>query len=121
MTVKVKDAINNVNPIVKADTNLIDAVVKMTEFGFGAITVVNNDGSIKGVFTDGGLRRLISEKGRDVLQSKLGDLTFNTPISIEGNLLLNDASALFKKSNVDTILVTESGKPIGMLDIQDMK
>ena len=43
------------------------------------------------------------------------------PITIEGNVLLNDASALFKKTNVDTILVTENGKPVGMLDIQDLK
>ena len=121
MTVKVKEAINNVNPVVKADTNLIEAVVKMTEFGFGAITVVNADGSVKGVFTDGALRRLISEKGRDVLQSKLGDLAFNAPISIDANVLLNEASTLFKKTNVDTILVTDAGKPVGMLDIQDMK
>ena len=39
----------------------------------------------------------------------------------EGNLLLNDAAAMFKKTNVDTILVTDNGKPIGMLDIQDLE
>ena len=36
-------------------------------------------------------------------------------------VLLNDASVLFKKINVDTIVVTDDGKPIGMLDIQDLK
>jgi signal-transduction protein with cAMP-binding, CBS, and nucleotidyltransferase domain len=34
---------------------------------------------------------------------------------------MNDAAALFKKTNVDTIMVTESGKPVGMLDIQDLE
>lgn len=121
MTVKVKEAINGINPVVKASTGLTEAIVKMTEFGFGAITVVNDDGSVKGVFTDGALRRLLGEKGRDVLQQKLGDLTYREPISIDAGMLLNDAGAVFKKTNVDTILVTEKGKPIGMLDIQDMK
>lgn len=120
MTVKVKEAINGTNPIVKASTNIAEAIVKMTEFGFGAITVVNDDGSVKGVFTDGSLRRLIGEKGRDVLQQKLSDLTYREPISIDANTLLNEANALFKKTNVDTLLVTEKGKPVGMLDIQDI-
>jgi TalC/MipB family fructose-6-phosphate aldolase len=121
MTVKVKEAINGINPLVNSDTNITDAVIKMTEFGFGCITVINADGSLKGVFTDGDLRRMISSGGRDVLSKKLSDLEFKSPISVDANALLNEASVIFKKSNVDTILVTENGKPCGMLDIQDMK
>jgi transaldolase len=120
MTVRVKDILNGKNPIVKANTGLTEAIVKLTEFGFGAITVVNDDGSVKGVFTDGTLRRLIGEKGHDVLQQKLSDLTYREPFSIDANALLNDANALFKKTNVDTLLVTENNKPVGMLDIQDI-
>jgi len=121
MTVKIKNAINGVNPLVSEDTNLTDAVIKMTEYGFGCITVINKDGSLKGVFTDGDLRRMIMNGGRDVLSKKLAEFDFKAPISIESNLLLNEAAGIFKKTNVDNILVTEGGKPIGMLDIQDMK
>jgi TalC/MipB family fructose-6-phosphate aldolase len=121
MTVKVKDAINGVNPTVSADTPLMDAIVKMTEYGFGAVTVVNKNGELVGVFTDGDLRRKIQADGRDVLKKNMGDFNYNPPISVEAGSLLNDASALFKKTNVDTILVTEYGKPVGMLDIQDLK
>lgn len=121
MMVKVKEAINGVNPIVSEDTNITDALVKLTEFNFGAITVVKKDGSIKGVFTDGSLRKLLTEKGKDILNKKLSELEYREPITIEGNVLLNDANALFKKTNVDTIVVTDNGKPVGMLDIQDLK
>jgi len=121
MTVRVKEAINGVNPLVQADTNITDAIVKMTEYGFGAITVVNKDNSVLGVFTDGALRRLISEKGRDILTKKLSDLTFNPAITVDANALLNEAAGVFKKTNVDTLLVLDNGKPVGMLDIQDMK
>jgi TalC/MipB family fructose-6-phosphate aldolase len=121
MTVKVKEAINKVNPVVSADTSLADAIVKMTEYGFGAVTVTKADGSALGVFTDGELRRKIQAEGRDVLNHKVGDFKYNTPISVEANALLFDASEIFKKSKVDTILVTENGKPVGMLDIQDME
>jgi signal-transduction protein with cAMP-binding, CBS, and nucleotidyltransferase domain len=121
MMVKVKEAIRGVNPVVSESTSLTDAIIKMTEFGYGAVTVTKADGSIKGVFTDGGLRKLIMDKGRDVLNKKLSDLEYREPISIDGNMLLNEANSLFKKTNVDTIVVTDGGKPVGMLDIQDMK
>ena len=121
MMVKVKEAINGVNPVVSEDTNITDAIVKLTEFNFGAITVVKKDGSIKGVFTDGSLRKLLGEKGRDILTKKLSDLEYREPITIDGNVLLNEANNLFKKTSVDTIVVTDNGKPVGMLDIQDLK
>jgi TalC/MipB family fructose-6-phosphate aldolase len=121
MTVTVKEAANGVNPIVKVDANLKDAIIKMTEYGFGAVTVVDSDGSLKGVFTDGDIRRLLQSDGEHILDKKMGDIDYKTPISIDANALLNDAHLLFKKTNVDTILITESGKPIGMLDIQDLE
>jgi len=121
MTVRIKDAINGINPVVEASLSLKDAIVKMTEYGFGAVTVLNSNGTIAGVFTDGDLRRLLPQGGKDLLDKPLSSLTFNAPHSIDGGLLLNEAAALFKKTNVDTLLVTENGKAIGMLDIQDLK
>jgi TalC/MipB family fructose-6-phosphate aldolase len=121
MMVRVKEAINGVNPIVSEDCNLTEAIIKMTEFNFGAITVIKSDGSIRGVFTDGSLRKLLMDNGRDVLSKKLSELEYREAISIDGNTLLNEAQAMFKKTAVDTIVVTENGKPVGMLDIQDLK
>jgi TalC/MipB family fructose-6-phosphate aldolase len=121
MTVRVREAINNINPLVNAETNLKDAIVKMTEYGFGCITVVNDGGDILGVFTDSDLRRLLQNEGQDILGRKIGSMEFKTPVSIDVNALLNDAAGIFKKTNVDTILATENGKPVGMLDIQDLK
>jgi transaldolase len=121
MTVKVKEAINGTNPLIKTDTLLKDAIVKMTEYGFGSVTVVNGDGSLKGVFTDGDLRRLLQNEGEHILGKKIGDLDYKSPVSIDANALLNDAIGIFRKTNVDTILVTDEGRPVGMLDIQDVE
>lgn len=121
MTVRVKEAANGINPIVSADDTLQSALVKMTGYGFGAVTVTNADGSVKGVFTDGDIRRLLQNDGEQILGKKMGDMQYGTPISVDANALLNDAAVIFKKTNVDTILVTENGKPVGMLDIQDLK
>ncbi len=121
MTTRVSEAISATNPIVDASTSIKDAIVKMTAYGFGAIIVADSGLQVKGVFTDGDLRRHLQSDGPAVLEKQLGALTYKTPVSIEGSQLLNDAAALFKKTNVDTIMVTDAGKPIGMLDIQDLE
>ena len=46
----------------------------MTDFGFGAIIVTNADQSVKGVFTDGDLRRLLQKDGEHILDKKLDEL-----------------------------------------------
>jgi TalC/MipB family fructose-6-phosphate aldolase len=120
MTVKVKDVIKPVNPVVNESMIITDALVKMTEYGFGAVTVLDNKGNIRGVFTDGTLRRLVSEKGHEVVTQPLSSLTYRDPITIDAEALLNEANQLFKKTSVDTIVVVSKGKPIGMLDIQDI-
>ncbi len=121
MTVRVKDAMNGINPLVNSNTNLKDAIVKMTEYGFGCVTVVNDGGDTVGVFTDGDLRRLLQNGGADVLDKKIGSLEYKAPISIDVNALLNDAAGIFNKMKVDNILATDNNKPVGMLDIQDLK
>ena len=120
MTVRVKDVLSSKNPIVTADTSVTDALVKMTEYGFGSITVTK-DNKVVGVFTDGDLRRKLQENGREILTKKIGEFQYKEPVSIDADSLLNEAADLFKKTKVDTILVTEGGKPVGMLDIQDLK
>jgi TalC/MipB family fructose-6-phosphate aldolase len=121
MTTRVREAASKVNPVVPATAMLKDALVKMTEYGFGAVTVTNTDGSVRGVFTDGDIRRLLQTEGEHILDKKMDAMIYKTPISIEGDALLNDAANLFRKTNVDTILITEDGRPVGMLDIQDLE
>ncbi|MCB0480697.1 MAG: CBS domain-containing protein [Flavobacteriales bacterium] len=120
MTKTVKSAMRKVNPTVLASLSIPEAIIKMTDYGFGCVTVLNADGSLKGVFTDGDLRRLIGSKGDAIMNTKLSDLDFSTPKSIETSALLNTAKDLFKQTHVDTLMVTENGVPVGMLDIQDL-
>lgn len=120
MTVRVKEVMGSTNPIVAEDSNLKDAIVKMSGYGFGAITVITSDGNLKGIFTDGDLRRLLQHEGDHILDKKLRELHYGKPITIDANALLNEAVALFRQYQVDTLLVTENERPVGMLDIQDI-
>jgi len=47
-------------------------------------------------------------------------LEYGKPKSVDAGALLNVANDIFKSTQVDTLLVLENGKPIGMLDIQDL-
>ncbi len=120
MKVRVKEAMSSTNPVVSGDTSLKDAIVKMTEYGFGCIIIVGSNGETLGVFTDGDLRRLLQKNGRDILECKMSDFKYKTPISIDSQELLFKASELFKTHKVDNLLVTEGDKAIGLLDIQDI-
>jgi transaldolase len=120
VTMRVSDVINQVNPVVNINTGLTEALVKMTEYGFGAITLTDSDGNVKGVFTDGDMRRAIQKDGQDVLKKKMSDFTYGQPFSVQANDPLSAANDIFKQKHVDTILVLDGKKPVGMIDIQDL-
>jgi CBS domain-containing protein len=98
----------------------MNAIVKMTESGFGCVSVVDSGEKLIGAFTDGDLRRLIESEGDAALHKKMSDLNFNPPITIDGSALLNDAQAIFHNSSVDNIIVLNDGVVAGILDIQDL-
>ncbi len=120
MTVKVKEAINNNNPVVTADTSISDCLLKMTAGGFGAVTVISDQNEAVGIFTDGDLRRLIETDGTEGINKNVGELELTTPLSIDSNEILFKAQDIFSKNKVDGLVVTENGKVIGMLDVQDL-
>ncbi len=120
MTVKVKDVMSKSNPLVSRDLTIQDALIEMSECGFGCVIVGNENEKAEGVFTDGDLRRLLQKGGKNVLKKKMSELHYPTPLSIDLNDLLFKAADMFKTHKVDNLMVTENGKPVGLLDIQDL-
>ena len=120
VTMRVRDVISPINPIVNINTGLTEALVKMTEYGFGAITLTDNDGNVKGIFTDGDMRRALQKDGQDTLKKRMSDFTYGQPLSVQQNDPLTAANDIFKQKHIDTILVLDGTKPVGMIDIQDL-
>ncbi len=118
MTMKVAEVIRETKPAVKATETVLDAVVQMTESGLGAVAVMEGK-KLKGVFTDGDLRRLL-KGSKTAMNNKMGDLEYKEPLAISPRALLYEAADMFKKHKVDNLLVAEDGKYYGMLDIQDL-
>jgi TalC/MipB family fructose-6-phosphate aldolase len=120
MTKTVRDVISDVNPVVTVKETIHDCLVKMTLGGDGAVTIINSKGAPIGIFTDGDLRRMIEKEGGDSVNKKAGDLSLKVPQSVEASALLYVAAAKFKETQVDTLVVTENGKAVGMIDVQDL-
>ncbi|MDX1476661.1 MAG: transaldolase family protein [Saprospiraceae bacterium] len=117
---QVRDVIRNHQATIGPDHSVLDAMVDMTRSKLGAVTVLNGDGSIHRIFTDGDLRRLLESEGGAALKKRLGDLPANAPHVVEADSSLQASSELFRKAKVDTLIVRDNGTVIGMLDIQDL-
>jgi transaldolase len=121
MTLRINELIRDTNPVCSEDDTLTAAMVKMTESRLGTVTLVDDNGAVAGVFTDGDLRRSVQQHGLDILGKTLAEIGYTTdPITIRKYDLLNDAVRLFEKNQVDSIIVVDDGKPCGVLDIQDL-
>lgn len=121
MTLRVGELIRPENPVCADNETLSAAMLKMTESRLGLVTLVNKDGTVVGVFTDGDLRRRLQEGGRTILDKTIREIGYSKdPITLGRFSLLDEAVRLFEKNQVDSIVVVDEGKPIGVLDIQDL-
>ncbi|MCB0495333.1 MAG: CBS domain-containing protein [Cyclobacteriaceae bacterium] len=120
MTVKVKDVLSGKNPTVDLSAPITDALVKMTSSGFGCVAVLDGQ-KLVGTFTDGDLRRLIEAEGEHAVGKKMSDLNFKSPITIQGEALLHEASKVFHEKGVDNLVVLNGDEVVGQIDIQDLK
>jgi TalC/MipB family fructose-6-phosphate aldolase len=121
MTMLVRDLIRPQNPICKLTDKLSSAMVRMTESRLGVVTLVDSVGKLAGIFTDGDLRRRLQEDGYQILEATFDKIVYTkTPVTIGQDALLNEAVKLFKEFEVDSVIVVDGDRPIGVLDIQDL-
>ena len=106
-------------PLTRADSSMHDTIVEMTAKRLGIVGVVDAEGSLVGVITDGDLRRHI-EEGLDHVASEFMSAD---PKTIGPDALVDDALSLFDEHRITTLFVveeTEGGKrPLGVLHIHD--
>ena len=119
ITLRVSDRLSKNDPIAYKSDTISARLADMTAAGFGALTIVDEDQKPIGIFTDGDLRRMMSE-GQGIEGKNFESFSAKAPISIESTALLESASKLFQQHKVDCLVVTENGKAVGMLDIQNL-
>lgn len=108
------------NPVVKEDEKVSSVLLKITQARAGSATVVNSLGKLTGIFTDGDLRRNLETDIRMPLRRVKEVMTRNPSVISEG-MLAAEAMHLFKEKRIDELpVVDRKGRPVGLLDVQDL-
>jgi len=107
-------------PKVKLGTPVIQALLEMSEKGFGLTTVVDDSDEIVGVFTDGDLRRTI-DSGNDIQNICIETVMSTSYKHIGADALAAEAALLMQKSNVYVVIVKgKNGKVDGIVKMHDL-
>ena len=107
-------------PLASPDTPMATALVRMTEKRFGCLGVVDGNGVLCGIVTDGDLRRAM---GPDLLSRRTGDIMTASPRTIGPDALAAEALHAMNASErpVTTLFVVDpAGRPLGILHVHDL-
>lgn len=105
-------------PQVQADSNVRNVLISITKFRLGA-TVVEQDGNILGIITDGDIRRML-EKHEDVSELKAIDIMSENPKTIEKTELAVNALHEMRQNSISQLVVVDEGVYAGIIHIQDI-
>ncbi|MBI5496993.1 MAG: KpsF/GutQ family sugar-phosphate isomerase [Deltaproteobacteria bacterium] len=113
------------NPCIPAGSPLREAVRVMTETPGrpGATHVVDADGRLLGLLTDGDLRRYLlrQTRGRPDLSLPVDRLMAHAPRTVQPGQLVEEALRVLADFKVDQVpVVDDAGRPVGLLDVQDL-
>ena len=107
-------------PIVKAGTKLSEALIEITAKKLGMTTVVDENGSLLGIFTDGDLRRVI-EKKQDIHSVVIQDLMNANCKTIAANVLAAEALNIMENFKITSLVVTDDHKQlVGVIHMHDI-
>lgn len=107
-------------PRVAPDAAFTDIMREMGAKGLGATAVVDAEGRVVGIFTDGDLRRLV-EKGIDLRDKTAAQVMHPGPATIRADALAVDAAALMETRRITSVLVVDAqGLLCGALNSNDL-
>ena len=107
-------------PRVAPEASFTELMQEMSRKGLGATSVVNDQGQVLGIFTDGDLRRLI-EKGQDLRQLKASDVMHANPRTLRDDALAAEAADLMEAHRITSVLVVDAaGVLVGAINTNDL-
>ena len=107
-------------PCVTSGVPAMQAVVEITRGRLGMTAVVDRGGGLRGIFTDGDLRRAL-EKGADFAAARVDDVMTPGPKTIRSDALAVEAVQLMERHKVNQLLVVdERGALVGALNMHDL-
>lgn len=107
-------------PVAHADDSLRSGILTMSVKGIGMVAIADNEGCLKGIFTDGDLRRIF-EKYDNVSHIRLGDVMHENPYTIDADKLATEALKRMETHKIGCLLVTDSdNRLIGAVSMHDL-
>lgn len=110
--------LNNEKPQVELYAGIRDIIIEISTKRLGATAVLEKD-SIKGIITDGDIRRMM-QKYDDVDGLTAADIMSKYPKTIEANVLAVDALKIMKEKNITQLLVTKEDNYFGVIHLHDI-
>ena len=107
-------------PVVPADTLLSKALLEISNKGLGMTTVVDAEGHLAGVFTDGDLRRAIDRQA-DINSVTIGELMSTGAKRVHTDTLAAEAMRIMEENEISTLVVSDDDENIvGVLHLKDL-
>ena len=107
-------------PVVKAGVTVKDALFVITGKGYGATCVLNDNGELIGIFTDGDLRRLMEKRGNEAFNTRIEDAMTKTPRIISPQALAAEAVRIMEQREISVLIAVENRKPVGIVHIHEL-
>ncbi len=113
------------HPTVPLTASVHDALLAIIDARAGAVTVVDGEGRLAGIFTDGDLRRLVAKPADgaapDLHAVQVGAIMTRAPTTITADRLASEAMRLLREKKIDELPVVDAdGRAAGMIDVQDL-
>ncbi|MEQ6291999.1 KpsF/GutQ family sugar-phosphate isomerase [Vogesella sp. MAHUQ-64] len=107
-------------PRIVSGSSLKEALLEMTRKGLGMTAVVDGDGNLLGIFTDGDLRRTL-DRTLDLAGLRIDDVMTPKPRTIAANLLAVEAVKEMEQRKINGLLVVDQqGRLAGALNMHDL-
>jgi arabinose-5-phosphate isomerase len=107
-------------PMVYQNSDLSTIISEMTQKRLGVTLIVDKKKHLKGIITDGDLRRMI-EQNKNVSKVRARDLSNNFPKYLEQNNLATEAVQLMDKYSITSLVVSKNGKKVdGIIHLHDL-
>lgn len=106
---------------VPPDLGISEVIARMTKARAGAVVVVEETGGLAGVFTQGDFARAFQNGGTDIGSEPVSRHMTRQPIHVRSDRLVGEVLALLENSSIDDLVVVDAaGRPVGMIDTQDL-
>ena len=107
-------------PLVSRGTSLRDALLEMTRKGLGMTVIIEADGKLAGIFTDGDLRRTL-DKGIDVREASIDQVMTLHGKTARAEMLAAEALKIMEDHKINALVVVDDeDKPVGALNMHDL-